>query len=98
MEGSNGNPEKYELFMKYEGIPTVNDYDLKSSLTASDSYVGTVLFSRDITVSTPKPGRYFLLLVAYEELRELLMTAIMDTPPDERQASFTIRRMGEPAH
>ena len=44
MEGSNGNPEKYELFMKYEGLPTVTDYDLKSSLTASDSYVGSVLF------------------------------------------------------
>jgi len=95
MEGSNGDPQKYEIFMKYEGLPSVSDHDLKSSLTASDSYVGNVLFSRDITVTNPKPGRYFLRLVAYEHLRELLMTAIMDTPPDERQASFTIRRMGQ---
>jgi len=95
MEGSNGDPEKYEIFLKYEGLPTLEDYDTKSSLTASDSYVGNVLYSRDITVTKPQPGRYFLRLVAYEPLRELLMTAIMDTPPDERQASFTIRRMGQ---
>ena len=44
MEGSNGDPQKYEIFMKYEGLPSVSDYDLKSSLTASDSYVGNVLF------------------------------------------------------
>ena len=44
LEGSNGGPEKYELYMKYGSIPTPNDYDLKSSLTASDSYVGTVLY------------------------------------------------------
>ena len=44
LEGSNGGPEKYELFMKYGAVPTPNDYDVKSSLTASDSYVGTVLY------------------------------------------------------
>ena len=44
LEGSNGGPEKYELYMKYGSIPTPNDFDLKSSLTASDSYVGTVLY------------------------------------------------------
>ena len=44
MEGSNGDPQKYEIFMKYEGLPSVSDHDLKSSLTASDSYVGNVLF------------------------------------------------------
>merc|ERR1712240_131062 len=36
MEGSNGDPQKYEIFMKYEGLPSVSDHDLKSSLTASD--------------------------------------------------------------
>ena len=44
LEGSNGGPEKYELYMKYGAVPTPIDYDLKSSLTASDSYVGTVLY------------------------------------------------------
>ena len=44
MEGSNGDPEKYEIFLKYEGLPTLEDYDTKSSLTASDSYVGNVLY------------------------------------------------------
>jgi len=98
LEGSNGGPEKYELYMKYGAVPTPIDYDLKSSLTASDSYVGTVLYSRDITVQTPAMGQYYLLLVVYDDLHELLMTAIMDTPPDERQAAFTIRRMGHLAH
>jgi len=98
LEGSNGGPEKYELYMKYGSIPTPNDYDLKSSLTASDSYVGTVLYSRDITVQTPAVGQYYLTLVVQEDIHELLMTAIMDTPPDERQAAFTIRRMGQLAH
>ena len=55
-------------------------------------------FSRDITVQTPAMGQYYLLLVVYDDLHELLMTAIMDTPPDERQAAFTIRRMGHLAH
>ena len=44
LEGSNGGPEKYELYMKYGSVPSPTDYDLKSSLTASDSYVGTVLY------------------------------------------------------
>ena len=55
-------------------------------------------FSRDITVQTPVMGQYYLTLVVYEDIHELLMTAIMDTPPDERQAAFTIRRMGHLAH
>ena len=40
-------------------------------------------------------GEYYFMLVAYKDFHELLVTAIMDTPPDERKASFTIRRMGE---
>ena len=44
VEGSRGGPEKYELFMKYGQPPTVRDYDMKSTLTASDSYVGDVLY------------------------------------------------------
>ena len=44
IEGSRGGPENYELYMKYGGPPTSGDYDLKSTLTASDSYVGDVLY------------------------------------------------------
>ena len=44
IEGSRGGPENYELYMKYGSPPTSRDYDLKSTLTASDSYVGDVLY------------------------------------------------------
>ena len=45
---------------------------------------------------------YFLLIYAYEDFEELLVTAIVDTPPeldDESIAAgpgFTIQRMGRP--
>lgn len=93
IEGSRGGPENYELYMKYGSPPTSKDYDLKSTLTASDSYVGDVLYSRDITVPRPPLGEYYFLLEAKKDFGELLVTAIMDTPPDAR-AAFTIRRMG----
>jgi len=95
IEGTKGGPERYELFMKYGQPPSTKNYDQKSVLTASDSYVGDVLYSRDITVPRPKMGEYYFMLVAYKDFHELLVTAIMDTPPDERKAAFTIRRMGE---
>ncbi len=41
--------------------------------------------SRDLTVSRPRPGPYYLLLVAHDDFEELLVTAIMDTPPDQKQ-------------
>ena len=44
IEGSRGGPENYELYMKYGSPPSSRDYDLKSTLTASDSYVGDVLY------------------------------------------------------
>ena len=44
IEGSRGGPENYELYMKYGAPPTTTNYDLKSTLTASDSYVGDVLY------------------------------------------------------
>lgn len=44
IEGSRGGPEKYELYMKYGQPPTPRNYDQKSTLTASDSYIGDVLF------------------------------------------------------
>ena len=50
-------------------------------------------FSRDVTVPRPPQGEYYFLLEAKKDFGELLVTAIMDTPPDAR-AAFTIRRMG----
>ena len=42
---------------------------------------------------------YYLLIYALEDFEELLVTAIVDTPPDmeERSAKpgFTIQRMGQ---
>jgi len=84
--------------MKYGSPATLTDYDQRSSVSASESYVGDVLYSRDIMVRRPKMGIYHLLLVAEQDFDELLVTAIMDTPPDQGQeANFVIRRMGRPA-
>ena len=55
----------------------------------------TFTFSRDITVARPAMGEYYFLLVAFKDFHELLVTAIMDMPPEENEAAFTIRRMGE---
>ena len=44
VEGTQGGPEKYELYMKYGSPPSTRYYDQKSTLTASDSYVGDVLY------------------------------------------------------
>ena len=45
---------------------------------------------------------YYLLIYAYEDFQELLVTAIVDTPPELDEGSiargpgFTIQRMGRP--
>ena len=44
LKGTNGGPEKYELYMKYEEPATTQNYDQKSTLTASESYIGKVLY------------------------------------------------------
>ena len=44
IEGTQGGPERYELYMKYGSPPSTRYYDQKSTLTASDSYVGDVLY------------------------------------------------------
>ena len=44
IEGTKGGPERYELYMKYGEPPSVTNYDQRSVLTASDSYVGDVLY------------------------------------------------------
>jgi len=47
-------------------------------------------------VPKPQPGIYDLLMVAKEDFGELLLTAIMDTPPAaEERPNFVIRRMGQ---
>lgn len=95
IEGTRGGPERYDLYMKFGSPPTPRDYDQASTVTASESYVGDVLYSRDITLPKPTPGNYYFLMVAHQDFRELLITAIMDTPPDDGKASFSIRRMGK---
>jgi len=90
------------MFLKYGQPPTFAKYDYRSVVTASDSYTGDKLFSQDIRIERPFPGEYFLLIYAYEDFEELLVTAIVDTPPeldDESIAAgpgFTIQRMGRP--
>ena len=44
IQETRGGPDKYELYMKFGKPPTTIDYDLRSTLTSSDSYVGDVLY------------------------------------------------------
>ena len=37
--------------------------------------------SRDISIPRPATGKYYLLVEAKQSFHELLITAIMDTPP-----------------
>ncbi|XP_023341065.1 uncharacterized protein LOC111711058 [Eurytemora carolleeae] len=95
-----GAPQKYEMYLKYGSPPTVAKYDYRAQVTAADSYNGEKLYSRDIRIERPIPGQYYLLIRALEDFQELLVTAIVDTPPDieeERAAKpgFTIQRMGK---
>lgn len=100
--GINGGQEKYAMFLKYGAPPTPAKYDYKSVVTASDSYVGDKLYSHDIRIERPRPGQYYLLIQAYQTFHELLVTAIVDTPPQPEEQSvargpgFTIQRMGKP--
>lgn len=101
--GIKGGHDKYSLYMKFGVPPTPYDFDLRSVVTASDSYVGDKLFSHDLRIERPSPGRYYLLIVAHKNFREMLVTAIVDTPPargevgvSRRGPGFTIQRMGEP--
>lgn len=99
--GTEGGPEKYEMYLRYMAPPTQDKWDFKAEVTASESYVAKNLYSRDIRINRPKPGSYYLLIVAVEDFQELLVTAIVDTPPesdeDKDGPSFTIQRMGEPS-
>ena len=44
VRGSKGGPERYEVYMKYGAIPTETDFDQRSTVTASESYIGKVLY------------------------------------------------------
>ncbi len=42
--GASGAPQKYDLYLRYGRPPTPFTYDRKSEVTASESYVGEVLY------------------------------------------------------
>ena len=44
IKGTRGGPESYEVYMRYGELPTTEVYDHKSTVTASESYVGSVLY------------------------------------------------------
>lgn len=99
--GIRGGHQKYGMFLRYGAPPTPAKWDYRSEVTASDSYIGDKLYSQDIRIETPHPGEYYLLIYAYEDYQELLVTAIVDTPPEyDNQVNvgpgFTIQRMGRP--
>lgn len=99
--GSHGGHEKYSMFLRFGSPPTYSKWDYKSVITASDSYIGDKLFSQDIRIEKPYPGEYYLLIYAHEDFEELLVTAIVDTPPEydnevNMGPGFTIQRMGRP--
>jgi len=102
LAGIEGGHDRYDLYLRYGLPPTVEQHDYRSVVTASDSYVGQRLYSHDIRIERPRPGPYYLLIQARKSFRELLVTAIVDTPPEEedvlvrRGPGFVIQRMGEP--
>ncbi len=44
VKGTDGGPDKYDLYMRYGRPPTPFAYDQKSVVSASESYVGDVLY------------------------------------------------------
>lgn len=101
--GTQGGHDRYSMYMRYGVPPTPREYDVRSVVTVADSYVGDKLYSQDIRIERPAPGSYFLLIVAHKPFYELLVTAIVDTPPDPKEVGFarrgpgfTIQRMGQP--
>ena len=44
-------------------------------------FTAPAVHSRDISIPRPATGRYYLLVEAKQSFHELLITAIMDTPP-----------------
>jgi hypothetical protein len=56
IQETRGGPDRYELFMKFGKPPTTTDYDQRSTLTSSDSYVGDVLYRFDVCNSCVVKG------------------------------------------
>lgn len=69
LAGIEGGHDRYDLYLRWAvgrgrgdlvtryGLPpTVERHDLRSVVTASDSYVGQRLYSHDIRIERPRPG------------------------------------------
>ncbi|TRY67804.1 hypothetical protein TCAL_15881 [Tigriopus californicus] len=91
LRGTLGAPDKYDLFLKKNSPPTPIHYDTKATVTAAESYVGSVLYSRDITIPKPAQGNYHLLLIARESFSDLLITAIMDYPHNQTENNLSLQ-------
>ena len=44
VRGSKGGPDRYDIYLKYGAPPTEESYDQRSTVTASESYIGKVLY------------------------------------------------------
>ena len=69
---------------------------LRTAALVTSQSAGSTTF-----LSTLICREYYLLIYAYEDFEELLVTAIVDTPPEydnevARGPGFTIQRMGRP--
>ena len=49
IQGTKGGPEKFEIYMRYGLPPTERVYGEKTTVTASESYVGDVLYRLGIS-------------------------------------------------
>ena len=78
--------------------PWSADRDCLHSFTLAD----WLILTRDDCEACSCCRPYYLLIQARKSFRELLVTAIVDTPPEEedvlvrRGPGFVIQRMGEP--
>ncbi len=84
----------------FSTCPSLKEEVMLKRSQKAETQLSVLCYSRDITVPHPKMGEYFLLLEARESFHEMLITAILDFPPDVANGpvpDFTIRRMGEAA-
>ena len=61
--------------------PAHTNYPKISTISGLREYELLSIFSRDISIPRPATGNYYLLVEARKSFHELLITAIMDTPP-----------------
>ncbi|XP_040565642.1 uncharacterized protein [Lepeophtheirus salmonis] len=76
--GSNGGVHKFELYMSRDYLPTPDEFDMKSEVSATSSYIAQKLYSKNIHVDQPGIGRYYILLVSQQDFNDLLITTITD--------------------